>query len=83
MTYSEKVKLLLFLINTTHDLPGFRQYLTDRVIERTQLTKEKNGIFAEIKELEASKHLLIKESASKSFVSDSDKLNLEIKDLEA
>lgn len=55
LTYLEKVKLLLFLINTTHDLVAFRSFLTERVQERTQLTKEKNEIYVQIKEYEMDK----------------------------
>ena len=29
LTYEEKVKILIFLVNTTHDLQGFRDSMND------------------------------------------------------
>ena len=55
LSYKEKVDLLLYLVDTVHDLDSFRQFLNRRLEEKSKLFKQKNDIHAEIKKIEAEK----------------------------
>ena len=52
LTYKEKIDLLLFLVDTVHDLDSFRQFLNKRLDDKSALFKQKNDIHAEIKKIE-------------------------------
>jgi hypothetical protein len=55
LTYKEKIDLLLFLVDKTHDLDSFRQFLNRRLEDKSKLFKQKNDLHAEIKKIEQEK----------------------------
>ena len=55
LTYKEKVDILLFLVDKTHDLDSFRQFLNRRLEDKSKLFKAKNDLHAEIKKIEQEK----------------------------
>ena len=52
LTYKEKLDLLLYLVDTIHDMDSFRQHLNRRLEDKSKIFKQKNDIHAEIKKLE-------------------------------
>jgi len=55
LTYKEKLDILMFLVDSIHDLDSFRQFLNKRLEDKSQLFKQKNDLHAEIKKLEQEK----------------------------
>ena len=55
LTYKEKVDLLLFLIDTIHDLDSFRQFITKRLDSKADLFKQKSDLLYEMKKIEQEK----------------------------
>ena len=55
LSYKEKVDILLFLVDKTHDLDSFRQFLNRRLEDKSKLFKQKNDLHAEIKKIEQEK----------------------------
>ena len=55
VSYKEKVDILLFLVDKTHDLDSFRQFLNRRLEDKSKLFKQKNDLHAEIKKIEQEK----------------------------
>ena len=49
LTYDDKVELLAFLIDSVHDLDEFRQFLNQRLEEKSSYNKQKMDIYVEIK----------------------------------
>lgn len=55
LNYKEKLDILMFLVDSIHDLDSFRQFLNKRLEDKSQLFKQKNDLHAEIKKLEQEK----------------------------
>ena len=56
LTYKEKLDLLLYLVDTIHDMDSFRQHLNKRLEDKSKIFKQKNDIHAEIKKIELDKN---------------------------
>lgn len=56
VTYKEKMDLLLFLVDTIHDLDSFRLFLNKRLDDKSSLFKQKNDLHQEIKKIEQEKN---------------------------
>ena len=56
LTYKEKLDLLLYLVDTIHDMDSFRQHLNKRLEDKSKIFKQKNDIHAEIKKIEHDKN---------------------------
>lgn len=68
LTYEEKVKILIFLCNSCHDLQAFREYISARLKEKSNYSKEKQETYTEIRGLEQEKKKLMHEHADSDFV---------------
>lgn len=68
LTYEEKVKILLFLWNSCHDLQAYREYISQRLKEKHKYTKEKQDTYLEIRQIENEKGKFKKENADCDFV---------------
>lgn len=55
LSYKEKLDLLLYLVDTVHDMDTFRQFLNKRLEEKSKLFKLKNDMHGEIKKIEQDK----------------------------
>jgi hypothetical protein len=51
-TFDEKVELFSHLIDMVHELDEFRNFLNQRIEEKSQINKQKLDIHLEIKQLE-------------------------------
>jgi chromosome segregation ATPase len=56
LSYKEKLDLLLYLVDTIHDMDSFRQHLNKRLEDKSKIFKQKNDIHAEIKKIEQDKN---------------------------
>lgn len=56
VTYKQKMDLLLFLVDTIHDLDSFRLFLNKRLDDKSSLFKQKNDLHQEIKKIEHEKN---------------------------
>ena len=81
LTYKEKVDILLFLVDKTHDLDSFRQFLNRRLEDKSKLFKQKNDLHAEIKKIEQEKVEAQAKFAAENNESDT-LLNKEIDELQ-
>lgn len=61
----------------------FRQFLNQRVEEKSSYNKQKIEIYAEIKQLEGQRQELIKEHAQNNFFNNSEQIMKEIEELRA
>lgn len=52
LSFKEKVDLLLYLVDSIHDLDKFRQFLNRRLEDKSSLFKQKNDLHADIKKIE-------------------------------
>lgn len=80
-TYEEKSILLETLIDGIHDLDDFRNFLNQRVEEKSSYNKQKIEIYAEIKQLENQKQELIKDHAQNNFFNNSEQILNQIEEL--
>ena len=80
LTYREKVDLLLFLVDTVHDLDTFRQFLNKRLDDKSALFKQKNDLHTEIKKLEQERQEAVTEF-NKNNQDEEAKINKEIDEL--
>ena len=78
MTYNEKIDILMFLVDTIHDLDVFKQFLNRRLDEKTSLFKQKNDLHAEVKKIEQEKNEAISSFKSKNPDQSNEKLESEI-----
>ena len=65
LSVQEKVQCLLFLINSIRDTQVFRDFINEDILQskKAELSKAKNDLYAEIKELDQEKKNKIKENA--------------------
>ena len=63
LTYDEKLDILETIVDGLHELDEFRNFLNQRIDEKSSYNKQKIDIYAEIKQLENQKSELIKEHA--------------------
>jgi len=68
LSYDQKIKILLFLCNSCHDLVAFREYLSKRLKEKHKYSKEKQDTYTEIRKIEAEKRKLMEKHASSDFL---------------
>lgn len=68
LDYYEKVKILLFLCNSCHDLNAFREYISARLKEKSKHSREKQETYTEIRKLEQEKRGLVQLHADSDFV---------------
>lgn len=68
LAYEEKVKILIFLCNSCHDLHAFREYISARLKEKSNYSKEKQETYTEIRKVEQEKRKLMHEHADSDFV---------------
>lgn len=81
LSYKEKIDILLFLVDKTHDLDSFRHFLNRRLEDKSKLFKQKNDIHAEIKKIELEKIEAQKEFEAENIESETI-LNKEINELQ-
>ena len=55
LSYEQKLELLETLVDGVHDLDDFKNFLNQRLEERSSYNKQKMEIYAEIKTLEQQK----------------------------
>ena len=82
-SHEEKHRLLVFLVNTCHDLQGFRDVMNERMEQKTDLSKQKNELYNQIKEEEQAKLDVIRDNADKDFIIDDTAVQQKIATLEA
>jgi predicted metal-binding protein len=70
LSYEEKIKILIFLCNSCHDLTAFREYISNRLKEKHKHTKEKQDTYIEIRKIEQEKLTFKKASIDNDFVKD-------------
>jgi len=80
LTYKEKVDVLLFLVDTMHDLDSFRQFLNKRLDDKSSLFKQKNDLHAVIKVIEQEKQEAITEF-NKNNQDNDEQINKEVEEL--
>ena len=68
LNYEEKVKILLYLCNSCHDLNVFREYISDRLKEKNKYSREKQETYNEIRKQEAEKRKCMESHAKSDFV---------------
>jgi len=68
LSYEEKVKILLFLWNSWHDLTAFREYISERLKEKHKYSKEKQETYNEIRQQELEKRKRMEQHSKSDFV---------------
>lgn len=68
LNYHEKVKILLHLINSCHDLNAFREYISNRLKEKNKYSREKQETYNEIRQQEQEKRKRMEQHSKSDFV---------------
>lgn len=72
LSYDEKVKILLYLCNSCHDLTAFRDYISSRLKEKHKYSSEKQETYNLIRQQEQEKKKLMEQNSTKDFVKNDD-----------
>ena len=68
LKYEEKIKILLYLCNSWHDLNTFREYISTRLKEKNKYSREKQETYNEIRQQEQEKRKRMEQHAKSDFV---------------
>jgi hypothetical protein len=61
LTYNEKLEVLEAIVDGLHDLNNFKEFLNQRMEEKSAYNKQKMDIYAEIKVIDGQRQEFIKE----------------------